>query len=199
MHKLAGILVVLAATAAQAAPVAIDRDTTLQQLQTIGQEIAIVQQQIDASPALRSQLAWSLQQLAAAQLQLGALTREVGAAQFTGGAGGAHPPTGPAVLTPIGDATLRSLLQQINAVGFSDDKVNVLRQATLGNYFLVDQAMRILPLYAHATDRLAALKLLAPQLLDRGNNFKLLPLFSFSGDREAAQRILEGAPPLQVR
>jgi Domain of unknown function (DUF4476) len=205
MHKLAALVVLVIAVGpareALAAPVMVDRDATFQQLQSLSQELAIVQQQLDASPGARAQFAWSLQQLTAAQLQLGELMRMVQTAPHARPGGGPPPggPPGPAVLTPIGEATLRALVQQVSAIGFSDDKLNILRQAVNGNFFLVDQAARILPLFAHSSDRLAALRMLAPQLLDRGNTFKLIPLFSFSGDREAAQRILESAPPLQAR
>jgi hypothetical protein len=96
----------------------------------------------------------------------------------------------------MSDADLRGLLQQITSAS-SNDKLNVLRQASVGNNFLVDQVARILPLYIYTADRVVALQILAPQLVDRPNSFKLLALFTYSEDREQAQRILQltGAPP----
>jgi hypothetical protein len=96
----------------------------------------------------------------------------------------------------MSDADLRGLLQQITSAS-SNDKLNVLRQASVGHNFLVDQVARILPLYIYTADRVVALQILAPQLVDRPNSFKLLALFTYSDDREQAQQILQltGAPP----
>lgn len=100
----------------------------------------------------------------------------------------------------MSDADLRSLLQQLSSAS-SNDKLNVLRQSSVGNYFLVDQVARILPLYIYTADRVVALQILAPQILDRPNAFKLLSLFHYSEDRDQAQRIilLNGAPPPPAR
>jgi hypothetical protein len=89
------------------------------------------------------------------------------------------------------------LLQQISGAGYSNDKLNTLRQSVAGNYFLVDQVARILPLYVYIDDRLVALQLLAPLIVDRPSGYKLLSQFRDPGDRDRAQKILSGtAPPL---
>jgi hypothetical protein len=215
MRVLVALLSLFASTAAFAGPggpAAVDRDLTRQELQTIAQQIAIAQQQIDQLPGARVQLAAAIQQLAAAQTQVGELMRQVSVAPPARGYVREHegerehgdrdwrdrdyppPPPPPQVLSPMGDATLRSLVQQINGVPFSSDKLDVLRQAANGNFFLVDQVSRLLPLFVHSADRISALQILAPLILDRPNNFKIIPLFQFSGDRSTAQKILESAP-----
>ena len=108
-----------------------------------------------------------------------------------------YPPAAPAApqypsptyQNAMSDADFRSLLQQITGAS-SNEKLNVLRQSSVGNSFLVDQVARILPLYIYTADRLVALQILAPQLIDRPGGFKLLSLFHDSEDREQAQRIL---------
>ena len=105
-----------------------------------------------------------------------------------------YPP--PSYQNALGDADFRSLLQQLTSAS-SNDKLNVLRRSSVGSSFLVDQVARILPLYIYTADRLVALQILTPQILDRPSAFKLLSLFHDSEDREQAQRILfiNGALP----
>ncbi len=101
----------------------------------------------------------------------------------------------PVYQNPISDANLRTLLQQISSASYSSEKLNALRQGVTGNYFLVEQIGRILPLYVYITDRVAALQILTPQIIDHANSGKLLSLFQSGTDRDQAQRILEGVPP----
>ncbi|HZS41853.1 MAG TPA: DUF4476 domain-containing protein [Polyangia bacterium] len=200
MRVVVGLLGILFASSAFAGSAAIDRELTQQQLQTLAQQIAIAQQQLEQSPGARTQLAAAVQQLAAAQTQVGELLRQVTAAPPARGYAREHEPDyhppPPQVLSPMGDATLRTLVAQISNAPFASDKLDLLRQATLGNYFLVDQVVRLIPLFVHSSDRIAALQLLAPLILDRPNNFKIIPLYQFAGDRAQAQKILESAPPL---
>jgi Domain of unknown function (DUF4476) len=201
MRLVVGLFVILGAGGALAGPAAVDRELTRQELQTLAQQLAIAQQQLEQAPGARVQFAAALQQLQAAQSQVGELLRQVASAPPAQSVAQPYPPPAPppTYLSPMGDATLRALVQQITAASFNSDKMNVLRQAASGNFFLVEQAARILPLYAYASERLAALQLLAPQLLDRANSFKLIPLFQYSGDRDNAQKILDAAPPLRAR
>ncbi len=197
MRLLVGCTVLFASTLGQAAHVAVDRERTQQELQTLSQQVAIAEQQIEQAPASRAQLQAAVQQLQAAQAQINELLRQIAAAPPAQSVAQQYPPPPPppTYLSPMGEATLRSLIQSINGVPFSSDKVNVLHDAAAGNFFLVEQVARIIPLYAHSSDKIAALQILAPLILDRGNNFKLIPLFNFAGDRDQARKILESAPP----
>jgi len=210
MRLLAWLLTRLAAGTASAGTAAVDREFTQQQLQTLAQQIAIAQQQMEQAPGARTQLAAAVQQLAAAQTTVGELLRQVSTAPPARGYAREnqppqYPPPGPqypppqapppVMLSPMGEATLRALVKQIEGVPFSSDKLDVLRTAASGNFFVVDQVVRLIPLFVHSSDRLSALQLLAPLILDRPNNFKIVPLFDFAGDRDRAQKILESAPP----
>jgi len=110
------------------------------------------------------------------------------------------PPQAPSSINQnaISEDNFRSLLQQLTGAAASD-RLNLLRQLVVGNSFLVEQIARILPLYAYTTDRVAALQVLVPQIIDRQNGYKLLALFRYSDDRENAQKILNGIPPSSAR
>src|SRR5579862_7834092 len=131
----------LAGGLAHAGHVAIDRERTQQLLQTLSQQVAIAEQQLEQSPpGARAQLQAAMQQLQAAQAQIVELQRQIAAAPPAQSVAQAYPPPPPppTYLSPIGDATLRSLIKTITAAPFASDKVNVLRDAANGNFFLVE-------------------------------------------------------------
>lgn len=98
-------------------------------------------------------------------------------------------PPAPAV-RPIRDGELRALKSAIDNAGFSQDKLTVIEEAARSSYFLVGQAKEILGQLAFSADKLHALELLAPRLLDRKNTFQLYEAFSFSADKDQAREIL---------
>ena len=237
------VLLLLGASSARAATVAVDREQMQRLLQSLVQQLAIAQQQLSQSPSASGQLAAVVQQLQATQSQIAELSRQIGAAPQYPASGPQYPQTAPqypqpgpqypqpgpqypqptpqypqtapqypqpapqyppppapqypqpVYQNPISDANLRTLLQQISSASYSSEKLNALRQAVTGNYFLVEQVGRILPLYVYITDRVTALQILTPQLIDHANSGKLLSLFQSGTDRDQAQRILEGVPP----
>lgn len=106
-----------------------------------------------------------------------------------------HPQPPPPVrprpsLRPIADATLEALKGAIQKESFSDNRLAVLRQAVPANYFLVSQVQQLLALYTFSADKLQAMRLLKPRVLDPENAFKLYDSFTFSADKEELGRIL---------
>jgi len=99
------------------------------------------------------------------------------------------PPPAPA-MQPIGGEELRALRRAIDEQGFSENKRTVLEQAARTHLFRVAQVKELLGLFAFSEDKLHALKLLAPRMVDGPNSFALYDAFSFSGDQEKAREIL---------
>ncbi len=192
-------LILIASSTALAAPVSLDREYTVAQLQSVAQQLQSVQERLQAAPGGRAQWGQTLDELQAARTALDEVMRQVRVAAAAGGGVVVKPqPQSSTVLSPMGDATLRALVNQINAAP-PDDKVRVLQEAAQSNWFLVDQAARVLNAFGRPADRLNALAALAERILDRANNFKLLSAFAAPGDRERAQQILQAAPPLRAQ
>ncbi|HEX8436029.1 DUF4476 domain-containing protein [Archangium sp.] len=99
------------------------------------------------------------------------------------------PPSQPAV-QPITEAMLRSLVVAIRNEPFADDQLSVLEEAAPTQYFLVAQAQQILRVFNFSKDRLKAMRLLRPRLLDTENGYKLYESFEFSNDKDELKRIL---------
>ncbi len=101
------------------------------------------------------------------------------------------PPPPQQQVQPISDAMLRSMISSIQNEPFPGDKMMVLEEATPTQYFLVSQVQQLLPLFSFPADRLKAMRLLRPRLLDLDNGYQLYSSFEFSKDKEELKRILQ--------
>jgi len=101
------------------------------------------------------------------------------------------PPPPQQQVQPITDAMLRSMVSSIQNEPFPGDKMMVLEQATPSQYFLVSQVQQLLPLFSFPADRLKAMRVLRPRILDLDNGYQLYSAFEFSKDKEELKRILQ--------
>jgi hypothetical protein len=104
------------------------------------------------------------------------------------------PPPQPTV-QPITESMLRSLVAAIRNEPFADDQLSVLEEAVPSQYFLVAQAQQILRTFSFSSDRVKAMRLLRPRLLDLENGFKLYEAFEHSSDKDELKRILASPTP----
>jgi hypothetical protein len=88
-------------------------------------------------------------------------------------------------------ASFAGLRRSLAASHFGSEKLTVISTASRNNWFDVSQVRVLLDGFAHASERLQALRLLWPRVVDRGNGFLLYEAFPFQSDRRAAQQILE--------
>lgn len=83
-----------------------------------------------------------------------------------------------------------SLKAAIAQESFSSEKIGVLRTASDGAWFTADQVGQLIDIYDFSKDKLEALEIVKGKIVDRKNNYKILGHFDFSGDKEAAQKML---------
>lgn len=104
------------------------------------------------------------------------------------------PPPPPApVVQPIDNGRLQQLTQAMVREAFPKDKLRVLNDFTSrNNYFLVSQMRQLMDQFSFSNDRLEAVRLLWPRVLDRDNGFQLYQSFPFSGDKEKLRQIIGG-------
>ena len=112
---------------------------------------------------------------------------------FPGGPQRPPPPPPPPVYQPVPDGRMSRILDAISRESFSKDKLNVLQSASSGDaYFLVDQVHQVLGQFQFSKDRLAAVRILWPRVLDKQNGYMLNGDFQFSNDKEELKRIISG-------
>lgn len=100
------------------------------------------------------------------------------------------PPPVPAGPTAISDSDLGRIVGAVRGETFSRDQLGVLQSAVGSHHFTIGQSRQILQLFSFSRDQLAALRILAPRILDKQNAFELNSLFSFSRDKKQAREIL---------
>lgn len=128
--------------------------------------------------------------------ELGGLKRMVANAQSSGGYQPPQPlppPPPPApVVQPINDSRLRRLADAVGRESFSREKLTVLREAAPHDHFLVGQTRMLLEQFTFANDRLEAVRILWPRVLDRNNSFQLYEAFVHSSDKQKLRQIIGG-------
>lgn len=88
------------------------------------------------------------------------------------------------------DQSFDALLGQIAGASFSSGRLGVLQLAAQWNHFSVAQLKRIISLMWFSSERIGAVELVAPRLVDRQNVFLLNDAFPFTSEAEQAYRIL---------
>lgn len=126
--------------------------------------------------------------------ELAGLKRMVANAQSSGGYQPPQPlPPPPApVVQPINDNRLRRLTDAVARESFSREKLTVLREAAPHDHFLVGQTRMLLEQFTFANDRLEAVRILWPRVLDRNNSFQLYEAFVHSSDKKKLRQIIGG-------
>ncbi len=95
------------------------------------------------------------------------------------------------VIEGMDDTSFRKLVERLNQEDFFEDKLKILEVAASHNYFYVYQVYKVLEGVTDGEDRLKALKLLWPVVIDRENGFKILSLFEFEDEKSQAEKILK--------
>lgn len=113
---------------------------------------------------------------------------------FVGAVTGSAPAPEP-VAVPAGacgpEAELAEISGAISDESFSAGKLRVLGDAASSRGFCVDHVVKLLALFDFEGDKISALKLVAPRITDRQNNFKIYKALDFDSTRDQAKKILK--------
>lgn len=96
----------------------------------------------------------------------------------------------PPPIYPMSERDFTILLSRLQTESFSDDQLSIVRTAANSNFFLVGQAETVLDVFSFEDDKLEAVRILYPQVLDKENSFKLYGKFTFSDSKEELAEIL---------
>ncbi|WP_375768232.1 DUF4476 domain-containing protein [Archangium gephyra] len=170
-------------------PVVVDREALMRQLAGINEKLAQATGQARKDKQLQ-------RLLDDARAELKEVGRQVTNAPLARMEPSRPPPPPPQpTVQPITEGMLRSLVSAIRNEPFADDQLAVLEQAVPTQYFLVAQAQQLLRVFSFSSDRVKAMRLLRPRLLDLENGFKLYESFDHSSDKDELKRILAAQTP----
>lgn len=101
----------------------------------------------------------------------------------------APPPPKPRI-QPMSADRFQKLLAQVKAQGFEDERNSVLRTAARSNHFTCDQVGQLIATTNFGDEKLSALRILAPKIVDEENEYLLLDQFKFDDEKHEAEAIL---------
>ena len=79
----------------------------------------------------------------------------------------------------------------VKNTSFDDKKIDVIRVACIGSYFSSRQCAQLLSLLSFDDNKMKALEVIAPRLVDMENADKIIKEFSFSSSKDKAVSILK--------
>jgi hypothetical protein len=93
-------------------------------------------------------------------------------------------------VSAIPEQQLQSLLAAIKKESFGDGKLRVLGSTAPNQYFQVPQVLRILQGFTFGVDKLDAVRMLWPRVLDRDNAAQLYKAFAFQREKDQLGQII---------
>lgn len=78
----------------------------------------------------------------------------------------------------------------VKNTSFDKNKIDIIRVACIGSNFSSRQCARLLSLLSFEDNKIKALEIIAPKLIDLDNYNKILREISFSSNRNKAEKIL---------
>ena len=89
------------------------------------------------------------------------------------------------------DKDFDTMVSIVKKASFDDNKIDVIRVACIGSYFSSKQCAKLLSLMSFDNDRVKALEIIAPRLVDMNNIDDIVKKFSFSSNKDKAVSILQ--------
>lgn len=87
------------------------------------------------------------------------------------------------------DKDFKMMCEIVEDASFSKKKIGVVKVACISSYFNNEQCVKLLSMISFENDRLEALRVLAPRVIDL-NSKEVLKQFSFSSSKQEVMKIL---------
>ena len=88
------------------------------------------------------------------------------------------------------DKDFEMMVDIVKKASFDDKKIDVIRVACIGSYFSSKQCAELLSLISFNNDKLKALEVMSPRIVDDKDVDRILKQFSFNRDKDKAMKIL---------
>ena len=96
----------------------------------------------------------------------------------------------PVNLRAMRDNDFSLVYKVVKNASFDDKKIDIIRVACIGTCFSSKQCARLLSLLSFDDNKIEALEIIAPRMIENEYYNKILKQFSFSSNREKAAKIL---------
>ncbi len=96
---------------------------------------------------------------------------------------------------PMDPSLFAAFMDRLSEASFSSDKLNLIRSASMGNYFTSSQVLQILNELSFSADKVKAAIMLYSCVVDANAWFLVYEAFSFQSDRQKVQQAVEHMTP----
>ena|GEM_PF-3750468 len=97
----------------------------------------------------------------------------------------------PKLRKAIGKNAFASLLSTVEGESFASGKIQVLKSAAAHHHFRISQVSQLLNKFSFSGEKIKAVRILYPKVVDRKNAFKLYNAFTFETDKRKLRAILD--------
>ena len=88
------------------------------------------------------------------------------------------------------DKDFSMMYKIVKKASFNDNRIDIIRVAAIGSYFSSKQCAELLSLISFNDDKLKALEVMTPRIVDDKDVDRILKQFSFNRDKDKAMKIL---------
>lgn len=92
----------------------------------------------------------------------------------------------------LSDEQFAVLYNKVKKASFDDNKMDLIEVASLCAYYSCEQCASIISIFSFSNKKLAALKLMAPRIIDPRRAYLIYENFSFQNEKDEAARIIGG-------
>ena len=89
----------------------------------------------------------------------------------------------------MSDKDFKMMCEVVDETSFNERKIRVIKVACISSYFTSKQCAQLLSMFSFENDKLEALKVLCPKLVDKDAK-EIIKQFSFSSNKDKAIEIL---------
>jgi hypothetical protein len=90
----------------------------------------------------------------------------------------------------MSESDFNMLMNKVKAESFSEDQLRVIRTATKNANYNVAQIVRMIDTMTYSDDKIEALRIMYPKVVDPKNNYQILDAMTYSADKEKAEEII---------
>ena len=92
----------------------------------------------------------------------------------------------------ISNEDFEKLSSYVESVNMDDDRGTLIKVAVMGNSFTSEQCAKLLSFFSFDSNRVEALKVLRPYVVELKNSKAIIDKFTFSSNKDEAMKILLG-------
>ena len=92
----------------------------------------------------------------------------------------------------LSDEKFAILYNKVKNASFDDRKMDLIEVASLGAFYSCEQCASIMSIFSFGDKKLAALRLMAPRIIDHHRAYLIYDKLTFQSEKDEAARIIGG-------